>query len=120
MIVNGYKIGPFADLQGADLRDADLQGAMLQGARLQDAIGITTFRVDSMGATLRSGYFRHHASLPEPIVQLGCFCGTKSEAEEAIRQKYTPGYGLEEYLEKLSEGFDRLKKEVEKNEPGSN
>ena len=32
MIVNGYTLGPDADLTGADLMDADLTGADLRGA----------------------------------------------------------------------------------------
>ncbi len=37
MTVNGYEIGPGADLRGADLRFAVLRGANLWGAKLRDA-----------------------------------------------------------------------------------
>ncbi len=35
--VNGYEIGPGADLTGADLEGADLSGASLTGANLTGA-----------------------------------------------------------------------------------
>jgi len=37
MIVNGYKIEPFANLEGADLCGAKLEGAKLEGANLKGA-----------------------------------------------------------------------------------
>ena len=36
-IINGYDIGPYANLRGADLQWANLRGADLQGANLQGA-----------------------------------------------------------------------------------
>ena len=45
MIVNDYKISPFADLRDADLHGADLHGADLRGAYLHGA--------DLRGADLR-------------------------------------------------------------------
>jgi len=44
-VVNGYKIEPYANLEGADLRGADLEGAILYGA-------------DLFGANLEGAYLR--------------------------------------------------------------
>ena len=49
MTVNGYEIGPKADLQGADLRGANLRGANLRGANLW---GANLQRANLWGANL--------------------------------------------------------------------
>ena len=51
--VNGYSIGPNADLSGADLRDANLSGADLSGAYLRDA---NLSGADLSGADLSDAY----------------------------------------------------------------
>ena len=63
-VVNGYQIGPDADLSGAQLRDAYLRGANLRNADLRDAdlrgailsgailSGANLFRADLSGATI--------------------------------------------------------------------
>ncbi len=50
MEVNGYKIEPYANLEGADLRGADLRGADLRGANLR---GANIWGADLRGANLR-------------------------------------------------------------------
>jgi hypothetical protein len=60
MNVNGYKIEPKADLQGADLQGADLQGANLRGADLRwaDLQGADLWRAHLRGANLRDANLR--------------------------------------------------------------
>ena len=47
MIVNGYRIEPYANLEGAYLEGANLEGAYLKGANLE---GANLFRADLGGA----------------------------------------------------------------------
>jgi hypothetical protein len=41
MMINGHKIKPFADLEGANLRDANLQGTILENKEPQDIISLS-------------------------------------------------------------------------------
>ena len=56
MVINGYKIKPYANLEGANLKDADLKGAYLVGANLEDADlkGANLEDADLKGAYLRN------------------------------------------------------------------
>ena len=65
MIINGYEIKPYANLQGANLQGADLRGADLRGANLQDADlrdadlrGANLWGVYLQGANLRGAILR--------------------------------------------------------------
>ncbi|MGC6605309.1 MAG: pentapeptide repeat-containing protein, partial [Lentimonas sp.] len=69
--VNGYSIGPEADLRGADLRgaglsDADLRGADLSGANLRDAnLSDANLRDANLSDANLSGALLSEANLPD-------------------------------------------------------
>lgn len=79
----------YCNMEKADLRGSNFTGAKLEGTRLAGAIvelveGLVAF--GPIGCVRRMGYAVKHTN--GPMVQLGCFWGSKDEAILAITKRY--------------------------------
>ena len=83
MVINGYKIEPFANLRGANLRGANLYEADLRGANLYgaDLEGANLRRASLRGADLWGAKLPHFQICP----QEGSFIGYKKTTKGVIK-----------------------------------
>jgi len=86
--INGYKIEPYAYLEGANLRGANLEGAYLDGANLEGAYleGAYLEGANLRGANLKGAYLEG-ANLPHFQIcpQEGSFIGYKKTTKGVIK-----------------------------------